>query len=82
MALPRAAGAVAAGALVVAEATPCVIRGRISSASPPILSLTLEVPRALCTTLHSNSATPHPRKRPSLLLTGAPSPIHRGSLRS
>jgi hypothetical protein len=82
MALPRAAGAVAAGALVVAGAIPCVIRGRISSASPPILSLlTLEVPRALCTTL-SNSATPHPRKRPSLLLTGAPSRIHRGSLRS
>jgi hypothetical protein len=84
MALPRAAGAVAAGAPVAAEATPCVIRGRISSsASPPILSLlTLEVPRAPCTTLHSSSATPHPRKRPSLLPTGAPSRIHRGSLRS
>jgi hypothetical protein len=81
MALPQAAGAGAAGALVVEEATLCVIRGRISSASPPILSLlTLEVPRAPCTT--RNSATPHLPKPPSLLLTGALSRIHRGSLHS
>ena len=78
---------------VEAGTTPqCVTRGRTSSSASPILSplilllraaltfRSIRHPRPYTTLLHSNSAIPlHPRKRLSLLPTGVPSQIHRGS---